>query len=148
FAANSFINLVITLGIFAWAVQRYPEPISAGRVVLFLLLILNGNLIFYCMNMLANLPVFWAHSGQGFGSLMWSINKFAERPDRIYSGIIRRILTTTLPFCLIASFPTRLLLEPMDYKILLHTLLVSAAFFAVLIWCWNLALRHYSSASS
>jgi ABC-2 type transport system permease protein len=148
FAANSFINLLITLGIFAWAVNRYPEPLSAGRIALFLLLILNGNLIFYCMNMLANLPVFWAHSGQGFGSLMWSINKFAERPDRIFSGWMRRILTIILPFSVMASFPTRLLLEPFDSMILVHTLLISITFFALLVWCWRMALRHYSSASS
>jgi ABC-2 type transport system permease protein len=148
FAANSFINVLITLGIFGWAVGRYPEPMSAARVVFFLLLILNGNLLFYCLNMLANLPVFFTHSGQGFGYLMWSINKFAERPDRIFTGWMRRILTLALPFSLIASFPTRLLLESLDYWLLIHILVVTAIFFSLLLWGWNVALRHYSSASS
>ena len=37
FAANSFVNLLITFGIFIWAVQRYPEPLGAGKIILFIL---------------------------------------------------------------------------------------------------------------
>jgi ABC-2 type transport system permease protein len=148
FAANSFVNLLITFGIFAWAVGRYPHPVSSAHVILFFVMILNGNLIFYCLNMLANIPVFYTHSSQGFGNLIWSLMKFGERPDRIYSGLVRRVLTTAIPFSVVASFPTRLLLEDFDWKILIHSFAVSAVFFTIVVYLWNRALRNYSSASS
>lgn len=148
FAANSFVNLLMTMGILAWAIMRYPEPISAAKVVLFVLLILNGNLLFYCMCMFAVLPVFFTQSGQGFGQLIWNLMKFGERPDRIFTGWMRRILVTIIPFSLVASFPTRLFLEEFDPMILLHTLTVSAVLFTILVTTWNFALRRYASASS
>ncbi len=148
FAANSFFNLVITFGLLAWAVGRYPEPISVLKCMLFVGLIFNGAFLFYCMNMLANMVVFFTQSSEGFGYLIWSMNKFGERPDRIYSGWLRRVVTIMLPFAVIASFPTRLLLEEFDWQILGHTLAVTMAFYLLLLVTWQRALRAYSSASS
>jgi ABC-2 type transport system permease protein len=148
FAANSFVNLLITFGIFGWAVSRYPEALHAAKLALFLGMLLNGVLIFYCLNLLFNLAVFYTHSGEGFGSLVWTLEKFGERPDRIYTGWLRRVVTLVLPFSLVASFPTRLLVDPFRWDILLQALAVSAALFSILLFTWNRALRAYSSASS
>lgn len=148
FAANSFLNLVITLGIFAWAVLRYPLPLPAWKIAVFLLMIANGSFIFYCLNMLMNMNVFFSHSGQGFGPMVWNLMKLGERPDRIYSGWIRRVLTTVLPFAVIASFPARLLIEEFDPMVLIHALAVSATLFSALLFIWNKGLKNYSSASS
>lgn len=148
FAANSFVNLLITFGLFGWALARYPEPIHAVKVVLFLAMLLNGVVIFYCLNLLFNLAVFYTHSGEGFGSLVWTLEKFGERPDRIYTGWLRRVVTFLLPFALIASFPTRILVDTFDWRTLIHAFAVSAGLFAFLLLMWNRALRAYSSASS
>ncbi len=148
FAANSFVNLIITIGIMTWALHQYPGNFSLLQLALFFALLLNGNLIFYCLNLLFNLPTFFLHSPQGFSHMVWSLNKFGERPDRIFQGLTRKILTSILPFLLIASFPTRLLLEEFDWQILVHTLVVSVLLFCFLLWAWHKALRTYSSASS
>ena len=148
FAANSFVNLLITGGLFIWAVGRYPEPISAWKIGLFLLLMLNGTLIFYCLNAMANMMVFFTQSSEGFGHMVWTMMKFGERPDRIYTGLLRRFVTFVLPFALIASFPTRLLIEEFDWRILAHVMGVTAALFAFTLWVWSRALGSYSSASS
>lgn len=148
FAANSFVNLLITLGMFVWALGRYPGPIPAWKIPLFLLLMLNGTLIFYCLNIMANMMVFFTHSAEGFGHMVWTMMKFGERPDRIYVGLLRRFVTFVLPFALIASFPTRLLIEEFSWEILLHIFGVTACLFAFTLWVWSRALRAYSSASS
>lgn len=148
FAANSFMNLLITLGLFAWAVHRYPAPVAPAKVALFLALILNGCLIFYCLNVMSNMVVFFSHSSEGLGHMVWTMMKFGERPDRIYTGFLRRFVTFVMPFALVASFPTRVLLETFDARILLHTLGVTATLFGVTLGVWRMALRSYSSASS
>ena len=148
FAANSFVNLLITFGLFAWALHRYPAPISPAKIMLFLALLLNGTLIFYCLNALANMAVFFTHSSEGFGHMIWTMMKFGERPDRIYTGLLRRFVTFVMPFALVASFPTRLLIETFDWRILAHTIVVAWCLFGFTIWIWGRALRSYSSASS
>ncbi len=148
FAANSLINLFCTFGILVWAILRYPEPLAAAKILLFLLLIFNGSLLFCGINMIMTMMAFFSHSGQGFGFMAWSLMRFGERPDRIYQGWTRRILTTLLPFSLIASFPTRLLIEDLDVTTLLHLLGITILFFSMVVWLWNFSLRHYTSASS
>lgn len=148
FAANSFVNLLITGGLLAWAIHGYPEPISVGKVLAFLLLILNGTLIFYCMNIMSNMIVFFTQSSDGFGHMIWSMMKIGERPDRIYTGLVRKVVTTVLPFALIASYPTRVMIEPFDPWILFEIVVVTIGIFSVTLFVWSRALRNYSSASS
>lgn len=148
FAASSFFNLIITGCLLTWAIARYPEPIALYKTAIFVLMIFNGAFLFYCLVMIANMVVFFTQAGQGFGNLLWGMSKLGERPDRIYKGWLRRIVTTLLPFSVMSSFPTRILIEDFDWEILLHTFAVSAAFFSLLLWLWNRGLRSYSSASS
>ncbi len=148
FAVNSFLNLVFAVGIFIWAISRYEGSFSFGQILLFMVLILNGAIIFYCMNILANLITFWSHSSQSMGEMVWSLLKFAERPDRIFTGWTRRILTTILPFCLIASFPARILLEGFRWPVLFQLTGVTVVFLGVVGFVWDRGLKSYSSASS
>jgi ABC-2 type transport system permease protein len=76
------------------------------------------------------------------------MTKFSEKPDRIFHGFARRVLTLVLPYAVVSSFPARLLLENFSWHILLHMLGVSAFFLGVLILLWERGLRDYSSASS
>jgi ABC-type uncharacterized transport system permease subunit len=49
---------------------------------------------------------------------------------------------------LIASFPTRLLIEALEWSLLLHVIVVTAAAFGAVLFFWRTALKSYSSASS
>jgi len=80
--------------------------------------------------------------------MVWTMMKFGERPDRIYTGWLRRLVTLVIPFSLIASFPTRLLIEDFDWRILAHICVVTVCLFSFTLWVWSRALRSYSSASS
>jgi len=148
FAANSFLNLICALGVLAWALHGYTPFPGFGKVILFLLMLLNGSIIFFCMNMMANTLVFWTHSSDGFGDLVWMMAKLAERPDGIFHGAIRFVITFILPFAIISSFPARIIIEQFNWGILLHMFAMSGAFLALLVGLWSLALKNYSSASS
>ncbi|MEK6577965.1 MAG: ABC-2 family transporter protein, partial [Bdellovibrionota bacterium] len=148
FAVPSLINLAFTFGIMIWAVLRYPVAIPMWKMLIFFLGIVNGCFIFYCLNVMANILVFWTHSARGFGELVWHLARLGERPDRIYRGWVRRILIFVFPFLVISSFPARVVLDPFDWKILAHMIGVSIALFTATLSLWKLGLRSYSSASS
>lgn len=148
FAANSFLNVLIALGICCWALAGYAEPLGAGRVALYFLLILNGAFLYYIMHLCFLIPVFWLHSARGLGELFFALEKYTDRPERIFRGWLRRILVTAMPFSLIASRPADLLFGGLDWELLGHIGLVTAAAFLGLVLFWNRALRAYSSASS
>jgi ABC-2 type transport system permease protein len=148
FAVSSFVNLIMAVGIMIWAFQNDPEKISALRVILFLFWLGNGLLLYYLIRLLSILPVFWTHSGRGFDALFWTLARFMERPDRIYTGVVRILLTTLLPFTLIASFPARFLFGQAQLTLWIELVLVTLFFSLGVAWFWRKALASYSSASS
>lgn len=148
FAANSFVNLIMAAGILVWSLMSYAEPLSWSRVATFVLLLINGTLLYHLINLLTLLPVFWIHSGRGLQQIFWNLSKFMERPDRIFRGWLRMILVTVIPFSIVASFPARLLFDDNPGSLIVHILAVTFAFSLVMSVAWALALRAYSSASS
>lgn len=148
FAANSFVNLLMAVGLFIYFLTQYSGPLTLPGVLLLLGLLGIGMVLRYCVRMLTIVPVFWWHSGRGMELVFWHMTRFLERPDRIFTGWTRRILMSVLPFSLMASVPVRLFLETFDRQLFLHLLLVTACFMLALRILWRAGLRAYSSASS
>ncbi len=148
FAANSFLNLVLAVGILAWALLRYPGPLPPLQLALFFLLLGLGAFLQYALHMICLIPVFWMHQSTGLRELSWAAQRLSTQPDGIYSGWMRRVLVSVLPYALIVSFPVRALFQDNLGELLGHSLLVCLGVFAVLWLVWRRGLRAYASASS
>jgi ABC-2 type transport system permease protein len=148
FAANSCLNLLFALGILGWAVARLPGPMHPGAIAGLVALLGCGALLHSMVHLLLVLPVFWMHSGSGLHTIFYSTARFMERPDRIYTGWVRKILLTVMPYCIMASFPARIFLEGLQWSLLLHFAAVLVTFSAIILFIWQAGLRSYSSASS
>lgn len=148
FAANSFLNLLITIGILFWAFAGLPQPLNIFEILWYFVLLVHGTFIFLAMQLLFMIPIFWTHSVDGLRHIPWQLTRVSERPDRIFRGFVRKLFTLVLPMSLIASFPARLVLEPFDWQILAHLFSVSAVLWVVVISFWRFGLKNYSSASS
>ena len=148
FAADSFVNLLAALSLLAWALLRYPHPLGAGSLLVYLVLLVNGTLLYYILHMLFNLPVFWMHQNEGLRSIFYHMTEFMNRPDRIFSGMGRVVLTTILPLALVASYPARILFEGAQPMRLLELTCVTLGLTLLMLVIWRLGLRSYASASS
>ncbi len=148
FAANSFLNLLCAAGILIWALAGYPGDLPWSRMPLFLVAILFGSLLHAGIYLLTVLPAFWLESSEGFHAMFYNFARLMERPDGIYTGWTRRLLVTVMPFALMASFPTRMLWQPLDLSMLLHFAAVLLLFGGLILWIWHLGLKRYGSASS
>lgn len=148
FAANSFLNLLLAIGIFVWALVRYPEPLGAGRVALFVTLLLLGIYLFYLLSMMFLVPVFWLQSRSGLREIFWSLQRFGLRPHGIYGGWVRRILVSLLPLALLCSYQQEVLWGGSPLRVALHIAAVILCASLVLAWMWRRGLAAYASASS
>lgn len=144
----SSINLIAACGLFGWSLSQLPVMPSLSDFAFFGAGMLLGLMLMWLFQMLFILPVFWLHSIEGLRGLMWNCFVFAERPDGIYRGFLRRILTTVLPYALIGSFPMRLLFNGNKWQTLGHLAIVTMSFLLLNIGVWQRGLRAYSSASS
>ena len=71
-----------------------------------------------------------------------------SRPHGIYTGWVKRLLISVLPFAFIASYPVEGLFEPFRSTLLLHAAAVVCGAALVVHLLWRAGMRAYSSASS
>jgi ABC-2 type transport system permease protein len=155
FAVNSFLNLLCALGLMVWALIQYFQAHPQGSWMThvfsslgFVFLIGIGTLIHAGLQWLFLLPVFWTQSTRGFEQAFFTLHRFAERPHQIFTGPLRFVLLSVVPFALIASVPAQVLFGPHRLAGLLNIFGVFVVLMATIAWVWNKALRSYSSASS
>ncbi|MFZ4712112.1 MAG: ABC transporter permease [Bacteriovoracaceae bacterium] len=148
FAANSFMNLLLAIALFVWSLFSYPGLIVPWKLILYILLIVNGAILYSIFYLFAVIPVFWTKSPRGLAELYWKASHLGERPDHIYKGLFKRILTTIFPMAIIASYPARIFLNDFDPWILFNIILVTIFSGVTLVFLWRKALKSYTSASS
>jgi len=148
FAANSFLNLIIAVGLLVWSLVRYPESFGAGRLLVYFAVLLVGAFIHFLLRLLFIIPVFWLHSSRGLDEIIWSLGKLAERPHQIYVGWLRVALNTILPLALTFSVPAHVLFEGLTLQTFAHVLTVAVLGALFILWFWRRGLAGYSSASS
>jgi ABC-2 type transport system permease protein len=148
FAVNSSVNLVMAFGILIYTFTRYSGPLTLSGILLFIILLLNGTYLRYLVRMMTIIPVFWLHSNRGLEMVFFHLARFLERPDTIFTGWVRLLLTTAVPFALMVSFPARFLFDGFQPKLLLHIGVITVLLTAVILVFWKKGLRAYSSASS
>jgi ABC-2 type transport system permease protein len=148
FAANSFLNLLLAIGIVIWSIARLELLPTTTRIFLFATLLVAGLFVYYALEMMFFMATFWTHSSEGLKDTWRAIEKYAERPRAIYPNWLQRMFLTVLPLALVASEPTRVLFEGASARELLGFGAVFAGTFAALVWLWGRGLRAYASASS
>lgn len=148
FSANSFVNLIIAISFFIYSILNYDLEWNWARLIGFIFMILNGSLIYYCLQMLMTMPSFWTQSSRGFIDLFYTLSLSMERPDRIYRGWVRILFTVFLPFALIASFPAKFFIEGFDRMNFFHLIIMSLVLWLTVLVIWRQGLKNYSSASS
>lgn len=148
FSASSFVNLIIAVGFFAYSLLAYNGTIDPFDLFFYVLLILNGVLLSYVLQMLLIIPVFWTHSRRGFIDLFYSMSLAIERPHQIFKGWTRALFTIGIPFALVASYPATLFFRGWNWNEFLHLASVTIAAWTVMLFFWNVGLKNYSSASS
>ncbi len=148
FAANSFVNLIAAFGILAYSLAQYDGVITFGGLLLFLIMLVAGAVLRYLLRMCFLIPAFWLHTGRGLDMVFFQLNRFIERPHTIFTGAMRIMLTSILPFGIMASYPATLLIDGFSWSIFGQFVGVMILFSVIVHWFWNRGLRSYSSASS
>jgi ABC-2 type transport system permease protein len=148
FAVNSFLNLLMALGILVWAFGAYPGEVAGWRFPVYGGALLLGAFLHYCVMFLFLVPVFWIQGSSGLRDVFWTSDRFMSRPDGLFTGWVKKVLVSVLPLSLVVSYPTHALFEADPWPRVLHVLVVTAAMFALLVFAWRRGLRAYSSASS
>lgn len=149
FAANSLMNLILATALLTGALIQFSGSFSFFELSIFTLLLLNGAFLYFTTYLIFLLTVFWTGSSRGFSDVFFSVEKVFQKPDGIFTGYFRRFFLTFLPFSIMASYPTKYLLEPEFRLNIIYEVVVASIFVYLLVSIlWRRGLKNYSSASS
>lgn len=142
-----FGNLLLGLLWLVWALAKLPD-FNWARVLWLMLLIPCGLTALYGVRFMLSTTALIFTRSENLQYLWYQVYRLGMRPDSIYAMWLKYIIMTILPVALIASVPSRFLLEAPDFGLLCVSVGTSVTFLYLSHRFWNYALKFYSSASS
>ncbi|MCX7570226.1 ABC-2 family transporter protein [Tumebacillus sp. DT12] len=145
---ESGFNSLIGIGLIVYGIYIAGYDVTVVSLLTYLFLLANGVMLFYSTFLMINCIAFWQTKFKFAWDLIEWFYEFAMKPDVIYRGSVRFILTYFLPAMMLVSFPARALMGKLDLSEVLWGLLATTILFVACQWVWKRAIANYTSASS
>ena len=144
----AIISLIILGLLLAKLVSENPNEVLFSNIILFLISFFVGQTVWYSIDFMIGCLAFWFKNFTVGGWLSHEFLKFAERPDAIYTGLLRKSMFTILPMALLSSIPARILLYGPGWDYLFWQIFIALIFISLSRIVWKTGIKKYESASS
>lgn len=121
---------------------------TPASILLFLLFIAVGYLFFFAFGVLIAATGFWTLAPSGVGRLYENIVRMARYPSSVFHGPARILLLYVFPVVTAISLPAEAIRGEFGWSLIAFFAIFTALLFIAALRVWNIALRHYASASS
>lgn len=150
FLMRSFeiINLISPIILIVYSIWQIPNLQLWPQVFLMLVLLCCGVLIFYSLYISIASLVFWVGSFSSFPSIYNVFSIPLLMPTDIYGRNVNFLLTFIFPLAFVITIPAEVMLGKADPSFVLLGIFFAVGTLFISTKIWNIALRHYSSASS
>jgi ABC-type uncharacterized transport system, permease component len=143
-----FYNIVISVGLIVYLVCKLNLDLSAGKVILFVILCLNGLFIMYNFFFIVMSLSFWVVNMSFIFGLMPEVWTIGNKPIKIYPNIIQKFFTYIIPLAVAFNYPIEYLVKGLGiYQIALCFIMSFVIFIAAQI-ILKAGMKKYSSAGS
>jgi len=137
------LNAVFALSWLLWSLSLLPEGFPWIRSLLILIVVPAALSIFYSTRLIFCTAALLMTRAEHFQEFYFTFFKMGQRPDHLYGPGIRYIILLIIPVGMIASFPTKVLVDPSDSWALPTLLAVAAASFFVVNRFWRWSVQRY-----
>lgn len=139
-------KLVIGLFLIISNALKLQFDFSFANIILYILLLVNGWVIFYSFSSIAFSVVFWVNKADSQWRFINTFLHMSQYPTDIYKGVVKVIFTFLIPLAFLATAPTKILTRPIDWLLVSLSFTVAAIFFIIARLVWTAGLKKYSSA--
>lgn len=140
-------NLILALSWTAWSLSQLPDFNPLRLLWMIVLVPCSIAVIYACRFMFSASAVVFTRS-ENLQFLWYQVYRLGTRPDSMYVPWFKWVVLTIIPVGVVASIPSRALLDPPNYAILLWPLLLAPILIYISHRYWNFVLKFYTSASS
>jgi ABC-2 type transport system permease protein len=142
------ITVLPVIGVTWYVLKQIPGGVVPGRLVLYLLLCLNGLVIAGAIHIaVASLAVLT----QELENTIWiyrDVMTLGRFPYDIYNPFLRGVLTFVIPVAVMISFPSKAFLGRLSPGWICQAFLMAGLGLAASLYFWRFATRRYTSVSS
>ncbi len=140
-------NLVLGVGWLIYALSGLPD-FNWMRILWLIVLVPAGLISLYSIRFCFCAVSLIFTKADNVQYLWFQIYRLGMRPDSIYMPWLKIMVLTLLPVAVVASVPSRALLDPPDLILYGWVVVWSVALLYLSHRFWNFCLKFYSSASS
>lgn len=119
--------------------------VTIWQVGLFLLSVILGLLFIVALDIIHCSLIILTVADGGINGILNAYLRFAEYPLEIYSGFMKTLFITFIPITIIVYYPTQIILNRMDIRILYASSGVFI-FYGLSLLFWGTVLKKYTSA--
>ncbi len=138
------IGAVITLH----SLSELDVSLSPLQILLFVFFLMVSLLFLYSFWFMLTTCAFFFERLENLNEIIPSIRRLWQVPRSVYQGAISVSLTGVIPFLLIASLPSEILLNRFSYPVLVYYLGITLIIFFLSKVFFNFAVRHYSGMAN
>lgn len=141
------LDLVASLGIFAYAFIELGRPPALGHVMLGAVLLVSALVAAFSLWLAAVSLSFWAVRLDNLMHLLASVFDIGRWPISVFRGALRVVFTVVVPIALMTSYPAMALLGHLDARTAAASVAGSALLLAGSRLLWRRAVAAYTSAA-
>lgn len=140
---TQLLNSILGLVVIIYAARNLYFNLL--QIVCFIISCLFGCCLYYSLWFLWTISTFWFPTNFGRSDLFLSMIQIGRYPSSIYKGVGQILFNFIVPFGMIATPATMILLRQ-NFEILLVQLIVTVVFIMLDIIFWKLGIRKYDGA--
>jgi ABC-2 type transport system permease protein len=144
----SLIDILMGLGVLAFALVRMGERVGGEEAVIFILVLLAGGVIIYSFWLILATLSFWFVRVENILTVFQSMFEAGRWPISLYPGWLRYGLTFVVPVAFAVTVPAEALTGRLNWETLLIAVVLAVVLFIVSRLFWRAGLRHYSGTSA
>ncbi len=137
------LNAVFALSWLLWSLSLLPGGFPWMHSLLIFIVVPAALSIFYSTRLIFCTVALLMTRAEHFHELYFTFFKMGQRPDHLYGPGIRYIILLIIPVGMIASFPTKVLVDPADHEALPALLAAAAGFLLVANLFWRWSVKRY-----
>jgi len=140
------LNALFAASWLLWSLSLVDGGITWLRAFLILIVVPAALAIFYSTRVIFATIALLITRAEHFHELYFTFFKMGQRPDKLYGPGIRYLILMVVPVGMIASVPTRVLVDPADSFALPALLSTSVAFLFAANRFWNWSVKRYMAS--
>ena len=144
----SLIDIVLGLGVLAFALIRLGEKVGGAEAGEFLLMLTAGSIIIYSFFLILATLSFWFVRVENLLTIFQSMYEAGRWPVSLYPGWLRYGLTFVVPVAFATTVPAEALTGRLTWVTLLVAVAIAVVLFTISRFFWRVGLRHYSGTSA